>query len=677
MKRLILVIGLAVCLMIAACTPSPEETLDGTIDPAAQAPLPSATFSPNIPSSTRSPSATADIPKPDFETSDCPFEIPYNMSVRCGYVSVPEMHDKPGGDRIRLAVAVVKDFSATHQPDPVILLTGGPGEKTIHNGGDIATLLAHTHPDRDLILFDQRGVGLSEPALDCPGWVDAQYDVLDESDQYIVMQQPFDALVECRDELVERGVNLSAYNTTQSAADVNAIRQALGYEQLNLLGGSYGSFLAQAVAQDFPEIVRSMVINSVWPLEQSFTVNSPVITFKAVEKFLDACAADPACDQAYPDLENVLFAVVDRLNDNPIEITTTHILTGQSFDVLLTGDRVYSSLISHLYYMSLIPRLPQAIYDVYNGDYELITQLQGTSLAMYDLMSRGMTYSVVCREDLIGMGPEDVAAAYDQLPDMLWEGIDEQFAFDHGIFGVCKLWDVPEADPSFKQPLTGDLPALLLEGEFDPVTPVSYAEMVEAHLSNSSLFVFPGVGHDVLSSTTCARRLIGAFIQDPAEQLDSSCITGYETGFLVPYEDPRGYYSIPLPSGWTVEERDGMSWFSNPEGTMTASVFTFEGENYSLASDAAWKLIDPTFDGKPNLRETDCVGCAAGDSQSGADFALLNYQTGDPDRTAVAAAWIHEGLTYLMIWQADPNIIEANSTLVNTLIMGFEIDALD
>ena len=229
MKRLILVIGLAVCLMIAACTPSPEQTPDGTTDPAAQAPLPSATFSPNIPSSTQSPSAAADIPKPDFEPSGCPFEIPYNMSITCGYVSVPEMHDKPGGDRIRLAVAVVKDFSATHRPDPVILLTGGPGEKTIHNGGDIATLLAHTHPDRDLILFDQRGVGLSEPALDCPGWVDAQYDVLDESDQYIVLQQPFDALVECRDELVERGVNLSAYNTTQSAADVNPIRQALGY----------------------------------------------------------------------------------------------------------------------------------------------------------------------------------------------------------------------------------------------------------------------------------------------------------------------------------------------------------------------------------------------------------------------------------------------------------------
>ena len=149
---------------------------------------------------------------------------------------------------------------------PVILLTGGPGEKTMQNGGQIASLLAHTHPQRDLIIFDQRGVGLSEPALECPDWVQAQYDILDEADSDTALRLPYEALMACRERLTEEGVNLSAFTTTQSAADVDAIRRALGYEELNLLGGSYGSFLAQAVARDFPETVRSMVINSVWPM---------------------------------------------------------------------------------------------------------------------------------------------------------------------------------------------------------------------------------------------------------------------------------------------------------------------------------------------------------------------------------------------------------------------------
>ena len=248
------------------------------------------------------------------------------------------------------------------------------------------------------------------------------------------------------------------------------------------------------------------------------------------------------------------------MNDDPIEITTTHILTGQSYDVLLTGDRVYSSLISHLYYMSLIPRLPQAIYDVYHGDYNLITQLQGTSLAMFDLMSRGMTYSVVCSEDLIGQGPEDVAAAYDQLPDMLWEEIDEQFAFDHGIFGICELWDVPESDPSFKQPLTGDLPALLLEGEFDPVTPPKYAELMASYLGHGYVYTFPGVGHAPVGGSRCARDMLAAFIENPDEPPDDTCMTGMRVSFVVPgghevsayepvYVEIHGI-SSQIPEGW-------------------------------------------------------------------------------------------------------------------------------
>ena len=255
---------LAMLLGLAACgrgaTPEPTKAATPTV----VAPEPTATVEP-----TQEPVAT-------FEEGDCPFDVPEDAPVECGFVVVPEDHNNPEGPTIKLAVAVVKDESDNHQPDPVMLLAGGPGEKTVHNAPALAPVLAPIHPNRDLIVFDQRGAGLSEPALECPEFVQAVFDLLDEPDPEVALQAQFDALMACRDRLVSEGHNLSAYNTIQNAADVNAIRIALGYDQVNLYGGSYGSLLAQATMRDHPERIRSVAINSVLPLEKSIFVSTTI-----------------------------------------------------------------------------------------------------------------------------------------------------------------------------------------------------------------------------------------------------------------------------------------------------------------------------------------------------------------------------------------------------------------
>jgi len=248
---LTMLFGLTACSI--GTTPEPTKAATPTV----VAPEPTATVEP-----TQEPVAT-------FEEAPCPFEVPEGAMVECGFVVVPEDHSDPTGPTIRLAVAVLKDQSGEHQPDPVMLLTGGPGEKTVANGPALAPVLAPIHPNRDLILFDQRGVGLSEPALECPEFVQALFDLLDEPDPNVALQARFDALMACRDRLMSEGHNLSAYNTVQNAADVDAIRVALGYDQVNLYGGSYGSLLAQATMRDHPEGIRSVAINSVLPLEKS------------------------------------------------------------------------------------------------------------------------------------------------------------------------------------------------------------------------------------------------------------------------------------------------------------------------------------------------------------------------------------------------------------------------
>ena len=501
---------------------------------------------------------------PTFEEAPCPFDVPAGAPVECGFVVVPEDHNDPAGPTIRLAVVVIKDQSENHQPDPVILLSGGPGEKTVNNAAAIAQLLAPVYPNRDFILFDQRGAGLSEPALECPEFVQAAFDLLGESDPNVALQTVFDALMACRDRLVSEGHNLAAYNTVQNAADVNAIRIALGYDQINLWGGSYGSLLAQATMRDHPEGIRCAAINSVLPLEKSLFVEASTTTSNAILQLLDACAADQACSSAYPDLQEVLFEVIDQLNAEPVPITVTNPLDGQSYDEILTGDTVLSNLVTFLYFTRIIPVLPQAIQDVHDENYELMTQLSSIRLSLFEALSRGMTFSVMCTEDLIGRTPEDLLNIMAALPRQLAGSTDPELEIEYGIFGICENWPVEEADPWVKEPLVSDIPTLVLTGEFDPVTPPDYGQLVASHLSNSTFFELPGIGHDILVASECAQSIIGDFIADPTQPPDASCIAQMPgVTFDVPHEveeivlepvtwEDSGISGL-VPAGWTDE----------------------------------------------------------------------------------------------------------------------------
>jgi pimeloyl-ACP methyl ester carboxylesterase len=542
-SRLLSLCALTLTLLLSSCTPAAPSPTSSEV-----APEPTAKSEP-----TPDPAAT-------FEETSCPFNVPEGTPVKCGFVVVPEDHSNPDGPTIRLAVVVAKDQSDEHQPDPVILLAGGPGERAVANALQFAPTLTPLHPKRDLIIFDQRGVGDSEPALECPEFVQAILDNLNEPDVNVATETMFNAFMSCRDRLVSQGINLAAYTTTQSAGDVDAIRTALGYEQINLYGGSYGSLLAQATMRDFPDDIRSVAMNSTLPLEKSVFVDATTTVANAILRLLDSCAADEACNGAYPDLQTVLFEVIDRLNAEPIPITVTNPLDGQSYDALLTGDAVRGNLGTFLYISRIIPVLPQAIFDVHNGDVDLMTQLSSTRLALLDLLSRGMMLSVMCNEDLVGRTPKDLLNITAGLPSQLVSSADPEFTIEYGMFGICENWPVPGADLSAKEPLVSDIPTLVLEGEFDPVTPPEYGQLVASYLLNGYYFEFPGVGHDVLSND-CALQIAGAFVTDPTQAPEATCISQMSgVSFDIPGEAPelvmeafideeRGFSGL-VPAGW-------------------------------------------------------------------------------------------------------------------------------
>jgi len=199
---------------------------------------------------------------------------------------------------------------------------------------------------------------------------------------------------------------------------------------------------------------------------------------------------------------------------------------------------------------------------VHNEDYALMTQLSSTTLTLLDLTSRGMMLSVMCTDDLIGRTPQDLLNIRATLPRQLAGSADPELAIEHGIFGICENWPVEEADPRVKKPLVSDIPTLVLTGEFDPVTPPEYGQLVAGYLSNSYFFELPGIGHDILSASECARGMIGAFVSDPTQAPDASCVAAMkgivfdlprEAGAveleLVTYEE-RGFSGL-RPAGWT------------------------------------------------------------------------------------------------------------------------------
>ncbi len=190
--------------------------------------------------------ATAQEVVPPFETAECPFPVPIGYRIDCGFVSVPEDRSQPGSPLIKIGVALVHSRAAQPAPDPIFFLNGGPGGALI---AALPNMLSGFDPllsVRDVVFFDQRGAGWSQPSLVCPE-VEA-LKIAELKGQRLPLEESLAPYLACRDRLQGAGVNVAAYNTTENAADVDDLRRALGYEQVNLFGVSYGTMLAQVDA---------------------------------------------------------------------------------------------------------------------------------------------------------------------------------------------------------------------------------------------------------------------------------------------------------------------------------------------------------------------------------------------------------------------------------------------
>jgi pimeloyl-ACP methyl ester carboxylesterase len=474
------------------------------------------------------PTTAQGLVPPKFEEAPCPavaIEVsPVLKTARCGFIRVPENRAKPGGRNIRLSVGIVPAASPTPAPDPIVHLTGGPGGIALFEAQQLVD--AGFNRDRDLILLGQRGTKYSEPALTCPEIdrfnaraVGLVYDAASTGREYV------EATRACHRRLERKGVDLSAYDTLENAADVAELRKALGIERWNVFGVSYGTDLALTLMNRHPEGIRSVILDSVVPppavRPSAFWANA----LTGLDHLFDACAAQPACRERHPRLAQTFARLVRRLEARPVTTRAAPEPGADRVKVVLDGGALVAWLVAKAFQTPAFPAVPDAIGALAAGDPQPIAA-DRAAVTPPDFVGYGLQLSVVCSEWVPFDGPSAVLRRGRRAFPSFPESVLAQAPQGPFLPANCRVWDVPRTPPAQREVTRSAIPALLLSGSFDSVTPLRWARTAARTLPNSTVVQIPGVGHFVTPASPCAQQVIASFVSNPGAKPDTGCVAG-------------------------------------------------------------------------------------------------------------------------------------------------------
>ncbi|HSD00054.1 MAG TPA: alpha/beta fold hydrolase [Casimicrobiaceae bacterium] len=431
------------------------------------------------------------------------------QAVQCGRLEVPENRTHPDGRKLSIFVAVLPANTLSPKPDPLVLLAGGPGQAA-STLGPFAMQLAAVRRTRDILLIDQRGTGRSSP-LDCRAFAP------DEHAEFDIDPVPKSLL--CAWQLAEKHVDASQYTTAAWVADLDAVREALGYRQWNLWGGSYGTRVAQEYVRRHPEQVRSVVLDGVAPPSMRISFDVWRTRDDALDGVIAACRASPLCAKAHPDPDATLRDIEHAL-DGGKTIMLRDPRTGITRDMHIDFETVIGALQPLTYAPDAASLIPELLALAHEGDF---APLFAASLVIVgdlpEQFSPALHYSVTCAEDVPRVTRAERA-----------NGVDDERvrALARRTLAVCDQWPKGSFDGDFAQPLRSNVPTLLLSGGLDPVTPPAYGDEVARTLPHSRHIVARGFGH-IVSPHACAPRLIAAFVDEAGfTTLPKACIDFFE-----------------------------------------------------------------------------------------------------------------------------------------------------
>jgi pimeloyl-ACP methyl ester carboxylesterase len=411
--------------------------------------------------------------------------------ARCGTLDVPENPAKPDGRRLQIGVAVIP-ATGKAQPDPLVPLMGGPGESAISEVGYFAQLFAPLRRDHDILLVDQRGTGRSG-ALRC--------DLFSADDPAVSLRDlyPLAAVKRCEQQLSARA-DLTQYTYLHSSSDLEQVRRALGYGKLNLFGASYGTRAAQVFVRVHPQSVRTAYLGSVVPVD----VITPLIMARsaqaAIDNTLEACAAEPACKAAFPNLRQEFAQVIARLESGDVRVT----IPGRSGTFPIHRGRVMEWLRSMNYRPGPAAQLPWMIHRAHLGDFApFVEGVLENARGADDALSFGLLFSITCNDDVAFMRDEDIVRETQGTYLGDYRARQQQAA--------CRQWPRVTYLPGYRSPVRTAVPTLFVSGDTDGATPLWMTQHAAPGFSNRLEVVLGGKGHTDVSD--CIPGLYEQFVR--------------------------------------------------------------------------------------------------------------------------------------------------------------------
>jgi pimeloyl-ACP methyl ester carboxylesterase len=433
--------------------------------------------------------------------------------ILCGTHEVYENRVTKTGRKISLKIVVFPATGSNKVADPLFYIPGGPGSSATEDAPYVAQDWAKIRERRDLVFLDQRGTGGSN-GLNC-----ALFDPKDIK-SYFGYYFPLENVKKCRAELEQRA-DLKLYTTRIAMDDLDEVRAALGYKQINISGGSYGTRAALEYAKRYPANVLALLLQGVAPQYQAMPCDFPQHTERALNGVIDECLADAACGKAFSNVRADAKTVLAKLSKGPVETKIKHSDTNAEVTVSLSRDIAAEAIRYMLYQGAFSGRIPLILSTAAKGNFSPLAE---TALffrrEIVATGSNGLYLSITCAEDLPSV---DTATARKNGENTFLGSYryDQQGA-------ACDLWPQANVDKNYFEPTKTKTPALILTGQWDPVTPPEYGEKTARDLENSLHITVPTGGHGFsgLEGMQCIAGLIDTFIETgSAKGLDTACIS--------------------------------------------------------------------------------------------------------------------------------------------------------
>jgi pimeloyl-ACP methyl ester carboxylesterase len=433
---------------------------------------------------------------------------------RCATFEVPENRARPDSRTIQLKVVVLPALEPPAARDAIVLLGGGPGEAVTRGAGFAAAFMAPLRTKRDIVLVDQRGTGGSSP-LECDLYGDPAALQAWLGDFF-----PTSVVRRCRQALAAQA-DLGAYTTAAFADDLDALREALGYEQLDLVGGSYGTRAALVYMRRHASRARVAVLHGAAPPDDFLPLELPRATQQALDGVLAECAADAACRAAFPDPAGELKALLERAEREPLAAMVLSARTGKPERVTLSRDVIAEAVRYMLYNPGPARKIPAFVHAAAQGDLVPIAeQALFTRRNIVNSGGNGLYLAVTCAEDVPHIDP----ARAQQAAAGTFVG-DYRYRMQKA---ACAEWVRGDVPADFAAPVRAPVPSLVISGAHDPATPLAWGEATASRLPRSLHVVVPHAAHDyrgLPGAEACLDGLIKSLIERGSErELDASCV---------------------------------------------------------------------------------------------------------------------------------------------------------